>query len=360
MKNLFTPGIDNNPFYKAAFDADFSQASNEKLLEQAFAERLNEINALIKETLEPLKSLTQTAEVFHYSALAAVLLQHKARIHLNEVLLEAPPEHSVETLIMEQFKVQDENKSDEIREQKNIRRYNKGKELSRLMSQQFQYTGSLMRALAMITAMSVCACRKNDMANAYVILSDYKPVNALLDESCGKRFPVIGSLYKAERSKFANSYSVRDEELIRVECEADNKFCFIFAEKVAELLSVAEMGIDDRARLEEMRDFYLDTLCRFFFNVRIINFPRILHLVSAVNRHTNENGCISEDELRKIAPAECSAFLGNEAILTKDSVDMSMTWYRVNGGIRNFAALTQKFNLLIGHKKTLLEEVVTN
>jgi hypothetical protein len=261
MKNLYQSTIENNPFYQAAFNADFSEAANEKLLKQVFDDKLNELAALIKETLAPLKSLTHTAEVFHYSALAAVLLQNKAQLRLDEILLAAPPEHSIETMIMSQFGVQNENESEDIRDEKNSERYAKGQELAQIMGKPFSYTGSLMRALTMAAAMSVCACRKNDMANAYLILHGYKPTRALIDNDYSKHFPVIGTVNEVEHSGFAHTYSIGNNELYRIERDPNSVFCSIFADKLAELLAIDDMGSTDRARLEELRDVYFLTLC---------------------------------------------------------------------------------------------------
>jgi hypothetical protein len=214
-----------------------------------------------------------------------------------------------------------------------------------------------MRALAMVSILSHCAGRSNDLANSFSILQDYAPTKMLVS-SVSKNYPVIGSMQMADITRLRQSYSIREDERYRLERNTNSGFSKLFEDKLAELLSLEDMDIADRARLEELRDFYIDTLCRFFFNLRIINLPRVLHLISVVNDYKGENGCISEDELNKIVPPECRALLGSESVLTKDSVDMDMTWYRINGGIKNFAMLTQRFNLFPGHKKALLDNVI--
>jgi hypothetical protein len=236
-------------------------------------------------------------------------------------------------------------------------RYDYGKRLANLLSYSYSYTGKAMRALTMISVLSHCAGKRNDMASSVNVLTDYIPTELLIT-FISQDYPVIGSLYEEDISHLGRSYSIKDRERYRLERSTNSAFNKVFENKLAELLSLGDMEVVDRARLEELRDFYIDTLCRFFFNLRIINLPRVFHLISVVNEHKNEKGCISEDELNKVVPSECKALLGNEAILTKDSVDTEMTWYRVNGGIKNFAMLTERFNLFTGYKKVLLDKVI--
>jgi hypothetical protein len=132
----------------------------------------------------------------------------------------------------------------------------------------------------------------------------------------------------------------------------------IFENKLAELFALPEMDVVDRARTEEIRDFCADSLCRMFFQLRERNFPRVLSLVSAVQQNADQDGCITEERLQEVAPAECSALLSYESILTKASVDLSATWYKVNEGIKGYAMLVKRFSLYSGYKLALLDEVV--
>jgi hypothetical protein len=356
---LYQPTHDGNPFYKLAFDADFSAPGDDKALKEEFETQIAKLAALIKSTLEPVESLTQTAEVFHYGALAAVLLQHKAQLRSVEILAAAPPEHNVESMILAQFGVAKNEDDDDLLEDLHYDRRSQGQDLAKLMGKPFKYSGSLMRSLAMVATMSVCACRGNDMANAYSVLRGFDPIAELLHADRSQRFPVIGSANWSERrfSTMSMSSSLYDDEPVKVERSKRSDFCRVFADQLEKLLALESADAIDRARTEELRDFFFDTLVRFFFNLRSNNFPRVLSLVSVVAANA-ENGSVSEETLQDIAPTECTALLSNEAILTKDSVDMSMTWYRVNGGMRNFAMLVERFSLVSGLKLELLCEVV--
>jgi hypothetical protein len=357
---LFTPTVDGNPLYKTVFDVDFSNATDDKSLKKAFDEHYNSFVAFIKDILEPIKSITQVAEVFNYSLLAASLLQNKAEHRYNEILADAPAEYSVETLVRAQLGgSDDEDDEDAELLSPRTKRIYYASELSKQMSSKFSYSGSAMRALVTVAVMANCACRTNKMASASAVLNAFNPSKLVLDSSINNDYSVIGTLTMNHFNTMNQHYSIPVNEMHRYNRDSKNDYSKIFANKLVELLGIEDMPVVDRARIEELRDFYLDTLCRFFFEIRIITFPRVLHLISTICENAEKNGLISEDVLTEACPPECIALLGNEAILTKDSVDMDVTYLRVNGGIKSFAMLTERFNLLASHKQALLNKVIS-
>lgn len=110
-KRLFQPTLDN-PFYKMALDADYSQAENAEQLRKAFNSYLENLVTLSSETLAPIQSISQTAEVFYFSTLAAALLQNKAKLRKAQLAKAATPEESLLANLRAQFLGDTEGVSD--------------------------------------------------------------------------------------------------------------------------------------------------------------------------------------------------------------------------------------------------------
>jgi hypothetical protein len=308
---------------------------------------------LVAEIMLPIKSVTQVTEVFYFTSLAAVLLQQKAKLRQEDILKNAAPEHSVATMIISQFSDLSEDDESDIRSDSNKRGYSVGKELAARLSQDFEYNGRAMRALATVSIMGHSVIRLAESRNSPgYALTNYEPTKALLSESVADDYSVIG---KHRSVRIETGYSPKHAD--RFERDKNSRFCVVFMKKLSELFDLKEMNMADRARIEELRDYYAETLCKCFLNVEFINFPRVLHFIAAVNKHSDEKGRISEEALYDITPPECAAFINYESILTKDSVDMDMTWYRINSGIRSFAELVRQFNLLSGYKQALMNDV---
>ena len=354
-KRLFSPTPGKNPLYQAAITADLSSCDNEKSLMQAFSNQLDGLTRLADDIMETIGSLSQVMEVFYFAALAAALLQQKAKYQDIEIQKNAAPEDSLATIILSQFKGLTAQGNEELINEIGKTGYETGKNLAVILSQDFSYAGRAMRALTTVSMLSHTALRAdNDKRISTSPLLEYEPTSLLLQKNATQRFSVIGA-YDTERIRSVYS---SPSSVVRFTRDAKSAFCKVFSNKLLQLLSQSEMDRSDRTRLEELRDYYADALCQNFFNVKLLNFPRIIHFVAAINENSDESGRISEEDLASVTPPECAAFLGYDSILIKDAVDMDTTWYRVNVGIKGFAELTRQFNLLGGHKQALLDEVV--
>ena len=364
MDNRFGISVDNNPFYKAVFDVNFKKAANEEKLIKLFNKELNNLTTLIKTMLDEATSITQTAEIFHYSALSCAFLQHKAALQNDEIMLKAPPEYSVEKLVLSQFGIEGIENIEKQRSwlseygSSESKHHTWASDLAAKMSEPYKYSGSLMRALVMIAVMSVCACNSTELISIYKYLGQYKPVRLMLNTDLKCKFSVIGTMI--ENRNFGNSLSMTIErDLYEIKRDPYSEFCKIFALKLEELLKIEKMNGVNRARTEELRDIFFDTLCRFFFTVRALNFPRILSLINEFY-NASQGSSIAEITLQERAPAECIALLKNEAVFAIYSIDMDMSWYRINNGMQSFAKLVTRFNLLTGYKLELLNDVIYN
>jgi len=222
------------------------------------------------------------------------------------------------------------------------------------MGMPFSFTGKAYRGFLSVIAMNLSSYRNEN--GYFSSLMGYLPVSSLLGDNISPHFPVVGSMHKTD-VRLTNR-SPRHDERFLLKRDSESRFGQVFTQKLECVMSQAGMTIIDRARLEEMRAFLFDTLCTSFFGLHDMNFPRVLHLLEVVKNHATPEGTISDEMLNTICPTECTALLSNEAILTKESVDLNSTWYRANNGIKSFAALVNRFNLLNGHKLMLLNSVL--
>lgn len=348
--------IETNHLYRIALETDFSEVTDHGALKAAFDTAVTRLSDMANQQLAFVAFITQTAKAFHYIMLAAALLQHKAKHRHDEILASAPPEHSIVSFIKSQL---DLDMSKELSEQGFFKSDPNTKiiEIARNMEDDFRYEGRTMRAMAMVSILQLCEYKRNQLMNPCVILADYQPTMTLIQS---KRYSVIGYREYTRRSQYSKGCSFADEgEMFVKETRFD--FGKLFYNKAIKFLSMTKMDACDRARTEEFRDFFADTLCRAFFELKYINFPRILNFVDAINRYSDEQGRISEKVLHDIVPTDCTGLIGIESILLKDTVDLDNTLYRVNyGGIDGFSRLAKMFNLLGEQKQSLLDEVVSS
>ena len=367
-KKLFKPTLDN-PFYKAALEADYSQAANSEELREAFNGYLENLVKFTSETLVPVKSISQTTEIFYFSTLSAALLQLKAKLRKAQLAKAATPEESLLANLREQFFGDIEITADSTQTPGLLT----SKEIDGLlgvgasgmrdsgslsvMAKDFTYTGSAMRALTAISVLNNCSLRNAEGdVKAARALNEYLPTELIIG-SVSVHFPVIG-IYSEEHFRVQTEYSPRSVQRHHLNDGMNNAFGGAFSKKLEELLAADDMDDIDRARTEELRDYYLEVLTGMLFQVKALNLPRVLSLASVVCSNADENGWVSEDTLNKVAPAECAALLSNESVLTRDYGDMNMTRYRVSARIIAFSQLTKRFNLLPARKQALLDGVV--
>jgi hypothetical protein len=344
--------FETNPLYQIALETDFAESTDHGALKTAFATAVTRLAETAKKQLVPISSITETARVFHYSMMAAALLQYKAKHRHNEIIETAPPEHSIVNFVKSQLNITKET-TEQHSLMPNPQIHVMG--LARAMEDDFCYNGKTMRAMAMVSILQLCEGKRNKLMNPATILADYQPTLFLIQS---KQYPIIGCREYNPRTNFGSTYSApHDNEVFTKETRYD--FGKVFYNKFVDILTMADMDTCDRARTEEFRDFFADTLCRAFFELRYLNFPRVLNFIDAINRHSDEQGRISEKILINIAPADCTALAGIDFILLKDTVDLDNTLYRVNhGGIYNFSHLAELFNLLGQQKQSLLDKVI--
>ena len=381
MKNvqrLYQPTPDGNPFYQLALAADFSGIKCIKEIRAAFDEKLAGMVTAIENSNAQTTSITQVTENLYYSAMSAGLLRLKAAYQFASLKHAAPPEQSVANYVMLGFgsethnpepdnlrsvrnfnnlehSVQNGSKSKTSREMDDI--FKKAKELGRKMEIAFDYSGKAMRALAMVSIISHVPCKWYNVG--YPIgLSDFFPTKCLIwDEGTAYQYPVIGVLCLED---WADSYerTPKREATFWLEGSTDCAFNRAYNRKLAELMSMNEMPPMDRARLEELRNYYFDSMCIAVFGIRGKNFPRVLQLVMAVKAYMGNDVRISENDLFDITPTECDAITGRESILTKDYEGMDGVFYRISDGLKKFAQTVEEFNLLSGYIFALMREVL--
>lgn len=368
-KRLFQPTLEN-PFYRIALDADYSQADNSEQLKKSFGGYLERLITLSSETLAPIESISQTAEVFYFSTLSAALLQLKAELRKAQLAKAATPEESLLANLRIQFFGGAEKVSDSPETHAGLLTR---KEIDNLlnggtgiamdgrtisaMSNDFVYTGKAMRALTAVSVLNNCSLRnaKEDFKAAQA-LRQYVPTDLIIGHASAD-FPVIGA-FRVEIYRMETEYSPKHMQRFRLDEGTGNGFGNIFSKKLEEILSAEAMDDTDRARTEELRDFYLEFLTGMFFQLNSINLPRVFSLSSVVCGCADETGWVTEDTLNRIVPSECSALLSNESVLARDYGDMNMTRYRVSNRINAFSQLTKRFNLLSPRKQSLLNNVV--
>ena len=379
IARLHEPTPSGNRFYQLALSTDFSKIETIADIRSSFDLRLDGLIEEIESCVAPLGSVTQVAETLHFSALAAGLIQCKAR-HREAVLKsKLPPEESVSNMILQEFNMNSSSDQKGVISAQELdipfsysRRSkaspneavreaaNKTMEMGILMEQDFAYTGKAMRALSIIALLRDAS---GMLQHSEVIhdLMEYDATQALYIESESQPYPVIG-IPKVESwsSIYSMNESPRRKKKIWFEDNSDFPFSLVFRRKVAQLLALDDMFFTDRVRLEELRNFCFDTVCRTMFGIKAINFPRVIQLVMAVKENTDASGRIFEDDLLRIIPSECAALADRESLLTRDFEDVGGVFYRINSGLKSFTRLVEQFSLLRDYTPMLVQEALRN
>jgi len=346
-----------NKFYKKVFAVDFTATTNPPELKAAFKSELNLLVEITQEQIKPLTSISEVVETFHYSSLAAAFLQKKASMRANELIKTAAPEESIYSMAVSQLGIKSQDTTDDAESAFDSLGYTDIVSIQRFaetMSQDFAYIGRAMRAFVMTCILSGFACKGNSLAKPGNVLKSYEPTALLTN--C-EDFPVIGYVEENYRYNTSSVHSL-DNRHHSFKAGGKSNFGTVFAMKLAELLAADSMSVTDRARIEEIRGFMLDTYCRSFFELRSMHLNRVFSLVATVNEVSDKNSGVSEETLNAVTPAECAALLQRESIITKTLIDTEAVWYRVNHGIKSFAALVERFRLLDGYTLALMRETV--
>ena len=375
ISKLYSPTPNGNPFYEFALAADFSSEESLEATMEAFAIKLAGLNSEIEAAIAAIVSVTQVSEILHYSAMAAGLLQLKAAYQYASLKKNAPPEESVANSVISSFGMEfidvnnHDNRHDIFDEFEDYKKKSKKSEameeiakkaveLGRRMEIGFEYSGSAMRALAMISLSCHSSCKMNDRQFSRC-LTEYFPTQFLVwNEQVAELFPVVGVLITEDWTKRFDNRSPERGSTVWMEKNTECRYNQIFGKKLAELLALGSMSIEDRSRLEELRTFFFGTICKMVFDVNSSNYPRVLQLVNAVQTAIGEGGKIKEGDLAAVIPAECAALADRESILTKDYVGMDGVYYRISDGLKKFAQTVLEFNLLSGHLLALTRDVL--
>ena len=335
-----------NTFQTLAFECSFKDCSNPVELNAAFKGFLQRLTSEVEENLNAVTKISEVAEVFHHATLAGAFVQAKARLRRVDIVSENS--NTIESLALTQLGVTPKEDKDSSLSRIHDLAYS----LAGGMSQEFYYSGRCMRALAITVLSNYTSCQSNDLFMPSGVLRNY-PIANLVCEDHDDTFCLIGRIKDTRfRSSHSSPRNVSDFTPTK------DRLTKVLSNKIEELFQENDnKDWGEVARLEEMRDYLSDSLCRFFFNVNIINLPRVFSLVDSVLNTVNENGIILEQDLNTVAPPECMALLNHETIIRKDTIDLDSVWYRINEGVKVFVSLSERLNLFSGKKRVMMARI---
>jgi len=337
-----------NTYQTLAFDTDFKECSTIVDINDVFKDFVDRLARAAADELQDVHKISEVAEVFHYATLAGAFVQAKARLRRVEIITNKASEETVESLALAQLGVTPIEDKD-IKIQQRDFSYS----LAVAMSQPFEYSGKCMRALATTVLSNFATCQTNEVFNPYVMLRDYVPTRLVCQDYDDNLF-LIGRI---KETRYRTDYHSSPRTSADF-TPAKDKLTKVLSDKVEQIFKAGDdTDLIEVARLEELKDFFADSLCRFFFSIQLKNLPRVFSLVESVLNAVNENNVILESDLNRIAPPECAALLSRETILRKDTIDLDSVRYRVNEGVKVFVALSKRLNLFSGQKRALMAKV---
>jgi len=381
--------MDTNKFYQLAFSSDFSCADTQEALDNHFQSVIDKLVAKTESCLESTQSISEVVETFHFSVLAAALLQRKASLREKEIRAVTPPEETVYTAVLSQLGCSPvvNPKMDDVAELFDslpsahiIKGGSVVGSLAQIMSEDFKFIGRTLRAFAVTCLLGDNFTHSNSTSCLGSTLSQYEPTALLTNLS---RFSVIGTVEKNPHfHNRTSSVKPIDTSYYIIEVARSLGFAKIFSNKLAELLQLDSMSNIDRARLEEIRHYMLDKLTRGFFGLNDLHLMRVCSLVLSMssaseymdasndtqsnkseadvaNPHESNKIGIGEALLRELTPNECISLLARQSIVTKTGIDTAFgSFYKPNAGIGGFYRMVKRYSLLDGHRLGLLRSAV--